>query len=122
MTDELPQRGQQFIDKDLMLIALSLGLPVGKAAELVGNVLYESGARGVHTLVYGDLRSQVGEAHLRNFVRAILTTYPSKFERELHALAKQGDMVAPVDPPPPPHLQPSDEYLARIREKVRGSF
>lgn len=115
--DERPQRGQHFIDRDMMQIALTIGIPIGKSAELVGTVLYQHGERGVHTVTYGDLRSQVGEAHLRNFVRDILTTYPSKYEAELHALAKEGRMVAPEDVTRA-RPQPSAEDVARMRHRV----
>jgi hypothetical protein len=121
VNDDRPQRGQAYVDRDMVNFLLRLGFPIGAAAALVGNVLYETGDRGVHTVIYGDLRSEVGEAYLRNFVRDILTTYPSKFERELHAMAKRGEMITPVEQLPA-RPQISDEQLARIKDRVRGAF
>ena len=115
--EERPQRGQAFIDRDMMNTLMAMGFPIGKSAELVGKLFYERGERGVHTVVYGDLRSEVGEAHLRNFVRLILTTYPSAYERELHALAMEGKAVKPADLPSA-RPQMSDEQLSRMRDRV----
>lgn len=122
MSDERAQRAQHFIDRDVMNIAMRIGIPASKAAEMVGNLFYERGEKGVHTVVYGDLRSGVGEAHLNNFVSAILTSYPSKWEHELLAIANEGGFYRGDEPRVALQLEPTPERLAEIRARIRGSI
>lgn len=130
MSEQRPQRSRQYVDRDLMAIAMSQwGMSASKAAnEIVSKVDNAEvadnaeGVRGVVLLRYGDITSPPGEAFLREFVDSIVERNPKVFNEELYARAQRGENVGRDEPLDHLSAKPSAEQVAKFRARFGGTF